>query len=152
MSLKLALSPGTFPVTFRSSHQRCFAKKETPTHVLYCKTCEIFKNVYFEEHLRTAASRVSIPVNPFHATSLFYDPLNTLENQMISDVFRGYRKKTVAWDGLTIFLALAFILLKTYNLKILRKCSKWRHEFRRPLAKWNNINTSLKTRIFRLNK
>ena len=30
--------------------------KETPTHVLSCKYCEVFKNIYFKEHLRTAAS------------------------------------------------------------------------------------------------
>ena len=36
-------------------------KKETPTtQVFSCKICEIFKNTYFEEHLRMAASlRVS---------------------------------------------------------------------------------------------
>ena len=31
-------------------------KKETPTKVLSCEVCETFKNTYFEEHLRTAAS------------------------------------------------------------------------------------------------
>ena len=31
-------------------------EKETPTQVLCCEYCEIFKNTYFEEHLRTAAS------------------------------------------------------------------------------------------------
>ena len=69
---------------FRSSHQRCFIKKAvlknfatftwkhmcwslcliklqtfrpvTPTQVFSCDYCEIFKNSYFEEHLRTAAS------------------------------------------------------------------------------------------------
>ena len=30
--------------------------KEIPTQVLSCEYCEIFKNTYFEEHLRTAAS------------------------------------------------------------------------------------------------
>ena len=30
--------------------------KETPTQVLCCEYCEIFKNTYFEEHLGTAAS------------------------------------------------------------------------------------------------
>ena len=33
-----------------------FIKKETPTRVFSCKICEIFKNTYFEEHLRTAPS------------------------------------------------------------------------------------------------
>ena len=30
----------------------------------------------------------------------FYTPLRTWENQRFSDVFRGYRKSTVAWNGL----------------------------------------------------
>ena len=33
-----------------------FIKKETPTQVFFFKYCEIFKNTYFEEHLRRAAS------------------------------------------------------------------------------------------------
>ena len=33
-----------------------FIKKETPTQVLSFEYCEIFKNTYFEERLRTAAS------------------------------------------------------------------------------------------------
>ena len=31
-------------------------KKETPTQVFSCETCEIFKNTYFEEHLGTTTS------------------------------------------------------------------------------------------------
>ena len=31
-------------------------KKETPTQVLSSEFCEIFKNTYFEEYMRTAAS------------------------------------------------------------------------------------------------
>ena len=30
-------------------------QKETPTQVFSCEYCEIFKNTYFGEHLRTAA-------------------------------------------------------------------------------------------------
>ena len=30
--------------------------KETPTQVFSCGYCKVFKNTYFEEHLRTAAS------------------------------------------------------------------------------------------------
>ena len=32
------------------------AQKETPTQVLFCESCEIFKNTYFEKHLRKTAS------------------------------------------------------------------------------------------------
>ena len=34
--------------------QRYF--KETSTQVFFCEICEIFKNTYFEQHLRTFAS------------------------------------------------------------------------------------------------
>ena len=39
-------------------------------------------------------------INPFHATGLFRYPLKTSENQRSSDVFRWYRKRLVAWNGL----------------------------------------------------
>ena len=34
----------------------CNFIKETPTQVVFCEYCEIFKNTYFEEHLQMAAS------------------------------------------------------------------------------------------------
>ena len=39
-------------------------------------------------------------LNPFHATGFFWYPLKTSENLWFSDVFRGYRKRPVAWNGL----------------------------------------------------
>ena len=42
-----------------------------------------------------------IYINPFHATKLFWYPLKTSENQRFSDVFRGYQKRSVAWNGLS---------------------------------------------------
>ena len=36
--------------------------KETPTQVFSCEYCEMFKNTYFEEHLGTAASKLSFQV------------------------------------------------------------------------------------------
>ena len=38
--------------------------------------------------------------NPFHATGLFLYPLKTSKNLRFSDVFRGYRKRPMAWNGL----------------------------------------------------
>ena len=39
------------------SIQACnFIKTRLQTQVFSCEICEIFKNTYFEEHLRTAAS------------------------------------------------------------------------------------------------
>ena len=34
-----------------------FMKKGNPTQVLFCEFCEIFKNIYFIEHLRTVTSQ-----------------------------------------------------------------------------------------------
>ena len=39
----------------------------------------------------------------FITTGLFLYPLKTSENHRFSDVFRGYRKRPVAWKGLTYF-------------------------------------------------
>ena len=36
----------------------CNFVKETPTQMLSCEICEIFKNSYFEEHLWTTASKL----------------------------------------------------------------------------------------------
>ena len=46
----------TFLVKLQAFTLRAF-KKETPAQVLSCKVCETFKNIYFEEHLQTTASR-----------------------------------------------------------------------------------------------
>ena len=43
-----------------------------------------------------------IIINPFHVTDLLLYPLKTLENQMFSDVFRGYQKRSVVRNGLTL--------------------------------------------------
>ena len=39
-------------------------------------------------------------INQFNAIDLFLYPLKTSENLRLSDVFRGYRKKPVAWNRL----------------------------------------------------
>ena len=43
-----------------------------------------------------------IIINPFHATDLLLYPLKTSENQRFSDVFRGYQKRSVVRNGLTL--------------------------------------------------
>ena len=37
-----------------------FTKKKTLTQMFFCEYCEIFRNIYFEEHLQTAASVISV--------------------------------------------------------------------------------------------
>ena len=50
-------------------------------------------------------------INPFHASGLFWYPLKASENLWFSDVFRGYQKRTVAWNGLTTW-PIVIMLLK----------------------------------------
>ena len=47
-------------------------------------------------------------INPFHASDLFWYPLKISEKQRFSDVFRGYQKRSVAWNGLIQFLSIYF--------------------------------------------
>ena len=47
-------------------------------------------------------------VNPFHATDLVWYPLKTSENLWVSDIFRGYQKRSVAWNGLSHHICLKF--------------------------------------------
>ena len=42
--------------------------KKTPTQVLSCKICEIFKNTYSGEHLRTTASEFIGDATLLHET------------------------------------------------------------------------------------
>ena len=51
-------------------------------------------------------SRSNTTLNLFHATSLFLYLLEKSENQIFSDVFRGYRMGRVARNGLNNFLYL----------------------------------------------
>ena len=51
--------------------------------------------------LSTLSFRQYTFINPFHATGLFWYPLKTSENLWFSDVFRGYQKRSVVWNGLT---------------------------------------------------
>ena len=57
-------------------------------------------------------------LNQFHDTDLFLYPLKTSENQRFFYVFRGYRKRSVAWNGLRVQRRLIFA-------KIIR-CSRLR--------------------------
>ena len=45
-------------VSFLIELQETIFKKETPSQVLSCEFCEIFKNTLFTEHLRATASNI----------------------------------------------------------------------------------------------
>ena len=51
--------------------------------------------------IKNYCHHVGLVTNPFHATGLFLNPLDSLGNLWFSDVFRGYRKRPILWDGST---------------------------------------------------
>ena len=58
--------------------------------------------------------------NPLHDKGLFLYPLKTSENLCFSDVFRGYRKRPVAWYGLmNIYLKL---FIDIFTVFVIRNC------------------------------
>ena len=60
---------------------------------------EIVKQkMLFPKILRTCSFENTF--NPFHVTGLFRYPLKISGNLWFSDVFRGYRKRPVVWNGL----------------------------------------------------
>ena len=88
---------------------------------------------YFHCRLRTSKYRQGIIIlifllltshvvliNPCHATGLFLHPLKASENQMFFDVFRGYRKRPVALNGLIVIVIFQKImqLTKSQHLEI----------------------------------
>ena len=62
-------------------------------------------------------------VNPIHDTCLFLYPLKTWENQRVSDVFRGYRKRPEVWKWvkplliiLSYFIIHYILILYIFNM------------------------------------
>ena len=64
--------------------QACnFIKKKTPTQVFFYEYCEIFKNAYFEKHLRTTAS-VNSRAAVFHESLALPSKRNALTSGICS--------------------------------------------------------------------
>ena len=51
-------------------------------------------------HVTVISSEILQDLNLFNTTDLFWYPLKISENLWFSDVFRGYQKRSVAWNGL----------------------------------------------------
>ena len=45
--------------------------------------CEIFKTTYFGEHMLMAAFDIGLLLNPFHATCIFFLPLENVRKTLI---------------------------------------------------------------------
>ena len=72
--------------------------------IFCCRKLSNFVNNLYELALKLVyqenKSTLKELLNPFHATDFFLYPLKTSENHGFSDVFRGYRKRPVTWNGL----------------------------------------------------
>ena len=72
--------------------------------MIYFITFVVLKTLYNISNIWKSVKRyITIRVNPFHDTGVFLYPMKTSENQRFSDVFRGYRKRLVAWNRLMYF-------------------------------------------------
>ena len=92
--------------------------KETPTQVLPCEYCKIFKNTYFEKHLRMPASNNSFKyiymvwktsillrfcLSPFKSMFRFYSSWKQKNSFPLSEKLK---KGTLKWNGVITFLIL----------------------------------------------
>ena len=94
-------------------------------------------------------------INPFHATGLFRKPLKTSENLWFSDVFKGYQKRPVAWNGLITRVWDCFVVISWMKMgSILRviTLSNALHDLvpfaqfkKREKYPWKSVNTLTKS-------
>ena len=81
------------------------------------KSCSLAStSVFFFAELNRKYCELHYRFNPFHATNLFLYPLKISDKQTISDVFKGDRKRPVAWNG----LILAFHIKQRHCVKSVR--------------------------------
>ena len=86
-------------------YKKKLSLKETPTKLLCCKYCKIFKNTYLEEHLRTTASIVNI-------CCIFFSIYDAYE---LDNLFKN---KLLRWRSITWFLfyEISFHFLQCYQM------------------------------------
>ena len=82
----------------------------------------IFRRRIYSKHSLVQTRVCQLLLNPFHDTPLFLYLLKTSENLWFSDVFRGYRKRPLAWNGLMyqLFFRTANLLLLLYPLLLIK--------------------------------
>ena len=62
----------------------------------------LYQGFNHEQQLFMVFANTPVLINPFHVSGLFLYPLKTSENLWFSDVFKDYRKRPDAWNGLII--------------------------------------------------
>ena len=83
---------------------RCLPVFSCESREFSCDYFEIFKNIYFEEHLRMTASEKHLKgwdfwrlINPFHRNDPFLYHWEHQKNKVFLIFFRGYRNRTGIW-------------------------------------------------------
>ena len=74
-----------------------FIKNKTLAQVFSCEFCQIFKNTYFVEHLRTTASACNyfnFQFNHFHVTNFFLYLLKTSRNLLCFLCFQALNRSS----------------------------------------------------------
>ena len=72
-----------------------------PTYVFSYEHCEIFNNIYYEEHLWMAASDPLVyALIHFRPIFPFYTPWKRQKTKGFLTFYRGYEEGTLAWNGL----------------------------------------------------
>ena len=88
-------------------------------HLLHrMKNCKIYHAFHWHAPLVKVLLKLEL-INPFHATRSFDSPL---KSQKPSDVFRGYQKRPVAWNGLRLIWGHLDFFQLIYRLTHLSSC------------------------------
>ena len=78
-----------------------FIPKSIPVQIFSCEFCDFFQNSFFAEHYWVTGPINANEINIyFQLIFHFYTPWKHQKH----DVFRGYRKRPVAWNELSPFL------------------------------------------------
>ena len=84
---------------FRRENVRIFNKN---IWTWFCRDYYI-EYCIFRGHRKRPVASISINfVNPLNTTGIFPHPLKLSRHQRFSDVFRGYRKRLVAWNDIIV--------------------------------------------------
>ena len=62
-----------------------------------------YKHLFLKKGAKIFFVVLDVIISLFHDTDLFLYPLKISENQRLSKVFRGYRTRPVAWNGIMIW-------------------------------------------------
>ena len=95
----------------------CNLIKKIPTQVFSCEFCELFKNTYFKQHVRTAGSKPLVRGFLFNkvASVMARRPLTVLERDSSTGIFLqilySFKESFFVEHLLTTFSCMMFLLL-----------------------------------------